>query len=299
MTGCMLVPDLRALARCMAVAVAVLAPSIAGAQVPFDVLHTFDDRRFDDPPSASIMAAANGDLYVTAAGGGSSGGTVFDQGMIFKTTPAGHVTMLHAFTGGADGATPFGALLQAADGNFYGTTSRGGANGLGTAFRMTPDGAITTLHAFGGPDGARPLAGVIQATDGNFYGTTLLGGSYGHGTVFTMTPDGTVTILHAFSWSQETGEVSCVGRPEAVLSEGGKQSESRSSFRPASATVATRTEYSAGTGAAHSRCSVQADTRLGGTRPGSRCLVMRKTVCGVLICFGANRLHCAPIACWS
>jgi uncharacterized repeat protein (TIGR03803 family) len=80
--------------------------------------------------------------------------------------------VLHSFAGGADGANPFAALIQATDGNFYGTTLGGSA--LGTVFRMTPSGTFTIWHDFaGGTDGAQPLAAVIQATDGNLYGTTV------------------------------------------------------------------------------------------------------------------------------
>jgi uncharacterized repeat protein (TIGR03803 family) len=112
-------------------------------------------------------------------------------------TPSGTFSIVHVFTG-ADGADPMAVLIQATDGNFYGTTTAGGTSDLGTVFRMTPGGVVTTLHAFaGGADGANPQAALIQASDGNFYGTTLEGG-IGWGTVFKMAPDGTLTILHGF-----------------------------------------------------------------------------------------------------
>src|SRR5713226_6501116 len=87
-------------------------------------------------------------------------------------------TILHRFVNdGTDGKFPYASLLQATDGNFYGTTSQGGAFGLGTVFQITPDNTVTVLHSFaGGTDGARPYAALIQATDGNFYGTTIFGG---------------------------------------------------------------------------------------------------------------------------
>ena len=66
--------------------------------------------------------------------------------------------------------------MQATDGNFYGTTAAGGANGNGTVFKITPSGTLTTLHSFDGTDGSNPIAGLVQATDGNFYGTTATGG---------------------------------------------------------------------------------------------------------------------------
>src|SRR5579862_5033666 len=84
------------------------------------------------------------------------------------------VTVLYSFAGGPDGANPDAALIQATDGNFYGTT-RDGVSDFGTVFQMTPSGTVTFLHSFTGgtTDGASPRAPLIQATDGNFYGTTF------------------------------------------------------------------------------------------------------------------------------
>jgi uncharacterized repeat protein (TIGR03803 family) len=77
-------------------------------------------------------------------------------------------------------------LIQGTDGSLYGTTADGGANGKGTAFKITPGGALTTLHSFDGADGAGPIAGLIQATNGEFYGTAASGGANGDGTVFSL-----------------------------------------------------------------------------------------------------------------
>jgi len=106
---------------------------------------------------------------------------------VFQLTPAGAVSVLYAFTGGADGATPFAGLIQATDGNFYGTTANGGASSAGTVFQLTPAGAVSVLYAFTGEtDGAAPAASVIQAADGNFYGVTQSGGVFGGGTAFRL-----------------------------------------------------------------------------------------------------------------
>ena len=97
---------------------------------------------------------------------------------------------------GTDGRHPYAGLIQATDGNFYGTTSDGGTSSAGTVFRMTPSGTVTILHSFATvPDGGYPYpyAALIQATDGNFYGTTS------YGTTFKMTPSGAFTLLHIFS----------------------------------------------------------------------------------------------------
>jgi uncharacterized repeat protein (TIGR03803 family) len=100
------------------------------------------------------------------------------------------LTTLYNFcsrTNCTDGANPYGALVQATDGNFYGTTYYGGTNcayvvgGCGTVFEITAKGKLTTLYSFCSQplcaDGAYPTVGLVQATDGNFYGTTDLGGA--------------------------------------------------------------------------------------------------------------------------
>ena len=77
-------------------------------------------------------------------------------------------------------------MVRATDGNFYGTTSLGGANGVGTVFEINPAGTLTTIHSFDRTDGANPFGSLCQATDGNFYGTTLGGGARNDGTVFRL-----------------------------------------------------------------------------------------------------------------
>ena len=76
---------------------------------------------------------------------------------------------------------PYAGLVQGTDGNFYGTTVYGGANGDGTAFTITPSGTVTRLYSFCSQsdctDGSLPAAGLVQATDGNLYGTTSAGGT--------------------------------------------------------------------------------------------------------------------------
>jgi uncharacterized repeat protein (TIGR03803 family) len=91
---------------------------------------------------------------------------------------------LHNFNG-TDGSKPYARLVQATDGNFYGTTYQGGA-GAGTVFKITPGGTLTTLHSFNQSDGTGPF-GLVQATDGNFYGTTYSGGANSYyGTIFSL-----------------------------------------------------------------------------------------------------------------
>jgi len=125
-------------------------------------------------------------------------------GTIFKITPGGVLTTVVSFNG-TNGSHPYAGLIQATDGNFYGTTYNGGADyttpssGSGTAFKLTPDGVLTTLVFFNGTNGSRPYAGLAQGSDGNFYGTTVLGGVNDNGTVFRLTPGGGLTTLVSFN----------------------------------------------------------------------------------------------------
>jgi len=164
-------------------------------------------------PSAGLMQGTNGNFYGTTARGGPNTCTLrpgykVSCGTIFKITPSGTVTTL-ASLDQASGFDPLSPLIQAADGNFYGTTSRGGANypGFGTVFQVTPTGTLTVLHSFDGTDGELCLAGLVQGTDGNFYGTTSFGGANPNfgGTVFKITPTGTLTTLHSFGSGDGTG----------------------------------------------------------------------------------------------
>lgn len=122
-----------------------------------------------------------------------------------QSVQAQTVTTLHSFDN-ADGANPAAGLIQATDGNLYGTTYQGGANDQGTVFKVTPAGTLTPLYSFCSQvngagycaDGANPQEGLVQATNGNFYGTTYLGGASNNGTIFQITPDGTLTTLYSF-----------------------------------------------------------------------------------------------------
>ena len=75
--------------------------------------------------------------------GTTTGGT----GHIFQVSLSGTFATLHNFNG-SDGSDPYAGLLQAIDGSFYGATLKGGANGVGTIFRMDSSNALTTLYNF-------------------------------------------------------------------------------------------------------------------------------------------------------
>jgi uncharacterized repeat protein (TIGR03803 family) len=97
-------------------------------------------------------------------------------GTVFKITPGGTFTTLHSFVYPTEGAIPLAGLIQATDGNFYGTTLGGGDARYGTVFQMTPRGALARLHSFDNTDGRNPNA-LIQDTSGTLYGTTARGAS--------------------------------------------------------------------------------------------------------------------------
>ena len=144
-----------------------------------------------DQPEGGMVQATNGTFYGTTALGGANT-TCFGGmgcGTVFKITPSGTLTTLYSFcsqSGCTDGETPWAGLVQATDGNLYGATPYGGANGYGTVFRITPSGALTTLHNFDFTDGSDTYAGPVQDTNGSLYGTTSGGGANGDGTVFSL-----------------------------------------------------------------------------------------------------------------
>ena len=170
------------------------------------------DVAVDGVPNGLIQAS-DGNFYGTTYGGGAN-----SDGTVFKITPSGGtLTTLYSFCSKGtypdctDGDVLYAGLVQGADGNFYGTTTNGGANSAGTVFKITPSGKFATLYSFCSQpyctDGSNPEAGLIQATDGNFYGTTPIGGAYKHhwGTVFKITPGGALTTPHSFGKDRALG----------------------------------------------------------------------------------------------
>jgi uncharacterized repeat protein (TIGR03803 family) len=144
-------------------------------------------------PWSGLIQATNGDLYGATRGGGGVAG----NGTIFKITKSGTLTTLHIFNGSSDGGAPQAPLVQATNGDLYGTTYNGGAGGYGTIFKITLNGELITLHNFNGTDGNASQAALVQATDGYLYGTNKFSNTY-NGTIYKITPTGTLTTLYAF-----------------------------------------------------------------------------------------------------
>jgi uncharacterized repeat protein (TIGR03803 family) len=148
----------------------------------FNVLHEFAGGSDGAVPFASLIEASDSNFYGT-----TFAGCVFNLGTVFKMSPGGSVTVLHAFLGSPDGLDPSAALIESTDGNFYGTTFLGGVSGAGTVFQMTRDGTVRILHSFNARDGGLPETALIHATDGSFYGTAHFD-SFGFGAVFRIPP---------------------------------------------------------------------------------------------------------------
>ncbi len=152
-------------------------------------------------PNGSLIEATDRNLYGTTMNGGTHG-----FGTVFKITLSGTLTTLHSFSA-SEGDRPGAGLVQGTDGSLYGTTSNGGLYscgepGCGSIYKITPGGALTTLHLFcteaNCADGAVTLAPLVQANDGNLYGTTINGGAHGSGTVFEIALGGRFRVVYDF-----------------------------------------------------------------------------------------------------
>jgi uncharacterized repeat protein (TIGR03803 family) len=169
--------------------------------------------------ATSLIQGTDGNFY------GAAGAGAFDEGQIFRMTPSGELTTVYSFcarTNCPDGNTPV-PLMLASDGNFYGETWGGGAYNLGTIFRMTLDGKITTLYSFCSSSGCGNglyTHGVIQASDGNFYGSTPLGGVGNNGILFRISSTGAFKLLYTFCSLAICTDGSGPGYPPIEASDG-------------------------------------------------------------------------------
>ena len=207
-----------ALALCMATALVCPAQNLT-------TLSSFSGSDGSDPQS--VIQGTDGNFYgVTYSGGANN-----NAGTVFKMTPSGTLTTLYNFCAQkncTDGENPAGQLLQAKDGNLYGTTFFGGANcilendpitGCGTIFKITTGGEFTSLYSFCSvvvegycSDGVAPYAGLIQGNNGDLYGTASEGGLNGNcsncngaGTAFKITTAGALTTIFQFCNSTNSG----------------------------------------------------------------------------------------------
>ena len=166
------------------------------------VLHSFRSTSDGHDPEGGLINV-RGTLYGTTTSDGPSRSCC---GTFYSITTSGHETILYRFSGGSDGATPLGNLLNV-NGTLYGTTSGGGtgcsySKGCGTIYSITTSGKEKVLYRFAGAsDGANPAAGLIDV-NGTLYGTTVNGGgapSCFCGTVYSFSSSGVETVLYPFA----------------------------------------------------------------------------------------------------
>jgi uncharacterized repeat protein (TIGR03803 family) len=175
-----------------------MLPIVSAQALTESALYSFKGGADGENPRARLFRDGTGNLYGTTPFGGSTA----SSGIVFKISTTGAETILHKFTGGADGGSPQAGLIRDAAGNFYGTSYSGGTGSLGgngVVFKLTGR-TETVIHSFTGPDGSHPAAGLVRDSGGNLYGTTFYGGTAACscGTVFKIDSTGTETVLYSF-----------------------------------------------------------------------------------------------------
>jgi uncharacterized repeat protein (TIGR03803 family) len=166
------------------------------------VLHAFTSMPDGAYPQAGLIRDDSGNFYGTTGWGGAYG-----SGTVFKLDATGKETVLYSFTGGRDGALPFGSLVRDGKGNLYGTTYGGGGilscyyiggvSTCGVVFKLANTGRLTVLHRFDGSDGSWPTKGLARDSEGNLYGTTSAG-NHNYGIVFKVDNTRKFSVLHTF-----------------------------------------------------------------------------------------------------
>jgi uncharacterized repeat protein (TIGR03803 family) len=155
----------------------------------YQILHTFGPTNLDGINGwGPLTVGSDGWLYGCARNGGA-----FGAGAVFRLRPEGYgYDVLHFFNGTDDGAQPLGGIIEGSDGLLYGTTSVGGAEDVGTVWRLAPNGrGFAVLRHFRATNDCRnPQSELIEGRDGRLYGTTFGGGGFGRGGIFRIDKDG-------------------------------------------------------------------------------------------------------------
>ena len=145
-------------------------------------------------PTGGLTLGTDGNFYGTTQQGGTA-----TQGILFKITPAGVLSILHNFNGSTDGAFPWGPPILASDGFFYGTTSGGGTKGNGTVYKISSDGTtFTVIYKFDVTHGFAPIAPPVQGTDGFLYIPVSEGGDEYCGTIVQLSTAGVLNNSYSF-----------------------------------------------------------------------------------------------------
>jgi uncharacterized repeat protein (TIGR03803 family) len=161
----------------------------------YRVLHSFRGGTDGANPYAGVTLDSAGNLYGTTYEGGTA-----NAGVIYKIDTSGQETVLHSFTGGADGANPYAGVILDSAGNLYGATVNGGSAGKGAVYEVSPSGQESVLLSFPGKGkGANPYGALTFDSAGNLYGTTCNGGAHGNGEIYKLSPAGAETVLHSFT----------------------------------------------------------------------------------------------------
>jgi uncharacterized repeat protein (TIGR03803 family) len=171
----------------------------------FTTVHSFSGADGANP-YAGMVQGLDRSLYGTTTDGGA-----FGSGNVIRISLSGEVTSLYDFcaqSNCSDGQFPVSTLVMGPDGEFYGVTQNGGIYNYGSVFKVSTNGALTTLHSFDIIDGVNPYGALLFASDGNFYGTANAAGACttigaGCGTVFRISPNGNFRTLYNFC--METG----------------------------------------------------------------------------------------------
>lgn len=190
------------------------------------ILHNFSGGTDGGEPHGNLVRDAKGNLYGTTEYGGNLNVQCAGMqgcGVVFKISPSGHETVVHAFTGKADGGQPLAGLTMDSKGNLYGTTAGGGkggcnywAVGCGVVFKIDSAGKYTVLYRFtGGSDGGVPEPHLILDAAGNIYGSTTGVGAGSQGTIFKVDGTGHEATLLTFmgtNGSQPYGALALDGK---------------------------------------------------------------------------------------
>jgi uncharacterized repeat protein (TIGR03803 family) len=153
-----------------------------------------------DQSAATAIYGSDGNYYVVSLATNATSGSVF------RVTPSGSPTTLYSFPVGSFAGNFPVPLVQATDGNLYGVTPTGGANGTGTIYKLTPGGQYTLLYTFPNDKNSNPTA-LIEGSDGNLYGATL--GLFGYGQLFRITKSGNYTLLFPMKDPSADGACRC------------------------------------------------------------------------------------------
>jgi uncharacterized repeat protein (TIGR03803 family) len=167
------------------------------------VLYSFKGGNDGQYPYSGLVRDSAGNLFGTTFGNGLT-----TYGTVFRVSPTGKETVLHAFTGGADGGYPsYGSLVLDPATGLYGTTSFGGAyTYFGTVFKVDKTEQFSVIYSFtGGADGGQPNASLIRDAAGNFYGVTIGGGAFYAGTIFMLDKNGNESVLYSFTGGTDPG----------------------------------------------------------------------------------------------